>query len=81
MSGRKSLRNGVGSIAIAGLLSIALSTPASAVTLFFFKGATHAPNEKVCTSFALDAARKHNLQNIKHDNRTAGEFFRLRLSR
>jgi hypothetical protein len=50
----------------------ALSMPASAASLFYFKGPTKAPNERVCLSFARDQAGRHNLQNIKHDNLGVG---------
>jgi hypothetical protein len=73
-------RNVTAATAIAGLWSIAaLSTPASAGSLFFFKGQTKAPRETTCLSFALDAARNQHLQNIRHDNLavsgTAGDLF------
>ena len=76
----KLMRNVTAATAIAGLLSIAaLSTPASAGSLFFFKGQTKAPRETKCLSFALDAARKQGLQNIQHDNLavsgTSGDLF------
>lgn len=50
----------------------ALSVPASAASLFYFKGPTKAPNERVCLSFARDQASRHNLQNVKHDNLGVG---------
>lgn len=72
--------NVIKATAIAGVLSAAgLPQPASAASLFFFKGATKAPNERVCTGFAQDQAARHNLQNIKRDNLgvggTRGDFF------
>ncbi len=48
------------------------SLPASAASLFYFKGPTKAPNEHMCLSFARDQASRHNLQNIKHDNLGVG---------
>jgi hypothetical protein len=54
--------------ALAGLASIAASpSPASAGSLYFFKGPTNAPRETMCLSFAQDAARKSNLTNVQHD--------------
>jgi hypothetical protein len=72
--------NAIRGAVVAGLLSIAASTAsASAASLFYFKGETRAPNERVCLRFALDQASRHNLQNIKHDNLgvggTRGNFF------
>jgi hypothetical protein len=72
--------NAIRGAVIAGLLSIAVSTtPAFAASLFYFKGQTRAPNERVCLRFALEQASKHDLQNIKHDNLgvggTKGNFF------
>jgi len=67
------VRSGIGGLLIACSLSItALWTPASAASLFYFKGPTKAPNERVCLSFARDQATRHNLQNIKHDNLGVG---------
>jgi len=55
--------------ALASLASIAASpSPASAGSLFFFKGPTNASRETTCLSFAQDAARKSNLANIQHNN-------------
>ena len=36
------------------------------------KGASKAPNERVCLGFARDQATRHRLQNIKHDNLGVG---------
>jgi len=49
-----------------------LATAASAASLFYFKGPTKAPNERVCLSFAMDQATRHNLQNVKRDNLGVG---------
>ncbi len=66
-------RNGIRETLVASLLSItAYSSPASAASLFYFKGPTKAPNEHMCPSFARDQASRHNLQNIKHDNLGVG---------
>src|SRR6266567_7883809 len=48
------------------------SLPASAASLFYFKGPTKAPNERICLSFARDQASRHNLQNIKQGNLGVG---------
>jgi hypothetical protein len=66
--------------AIVALLSLASSTQsAAAASLFFFKGPTKAPNERVCMNFAQDQAARHNLQNISRNNLavggTRGDFF------
>lgn len=67
------MRTGISGALIAFSLSITvLSIPASAASLFYFKGPTKAPNERVCLSFARDQASRHNLQNIKHDNLGVG---------
>ena len=67
------LRNGIRGALVASVLSIAASsTPASAASLFYFKGPTKAPNERICLSFARDQASRHNLQNIKQDNLGVG---------
>jgi hypothetical protein len=67
------IRNGIGGTLVAGLAAItAYSAPASAASLFYFKGSTKAPNERVCLSFARDQASRHNLQNIRHDNLGVG---------
>jgi hypothetical protein len=58
--------------ALFGCMVAALSVPASAASLFYFKGPTKAPNERVCLSFARDQAGRHNLQNVKHDNLGVG---------
>jgi len=63
------MRNSLKGAINAGILSVAaFNTPASAASLFYFKGPTEAPNERVCLSFARDQAGRHNLQNIKQDN-------------
>ena len=63
------ISNGLKAACTATLLSIAVSnTPASAASLYYFKGPTKAPNERVCLNFAGDQASRHNLQNIKKDN-------------
>ncbi len=67
------MRNGIRGVLVACVLSItAYSTPASAASLFYFKGPTKAPNERICLSFARDQASRHNLQNIKQDNLGVG---------
>jgi hypothetical protein len=67
------VRVGMHSVLVAGRFSIIASvTPVSAASLFYFKGPTNAPNERVCSSFARDQASKHNLQGIKHDNLGVG---------
>ena len=56
-------------LALAGLTSIATPpSPASAGSLYFFKGPTNAPRETMCLSFAQDAARNKNLTNVQHNN-------------
>src|SRR5262245_12014874 len=68
MPSRARIRTVIAATACASLLSIATpSTPASAGSLFWFKGSTNAPNERICLSFALDQARKNPLLNIQHD--------------
>jgi len=63
------VRNGIRGALAASVLAIAASsTPAIAASLFYFKGPTKAPNERICLSFARDQANRHNLQNIKQDN-------------
>ena len=63
----------IGFFVVAGLFSIAASTtPVSAASLFYFKGETKAPNERVCLSFARDQAGRHNLQNVKSDRLGVG---------
>jgi hypothetical protein len=54
------------------LLSLVYTAHASAASLFYFKGPTKAPNERVCLSFAMDQAKRHNLQNINRDNLGVG---------
>jgi hypothetical protein len=49
-----------------------LATAASPASLYYFKGPTKAPNERVCLNFAMDQATRHNLQNIKRDNLGVG---------
>jgi hypothetical protein len=67
------ISNGLKGACTAGLLSMAISTTsASAASLFYFKGPTKAPNERVCLNFASDQASRHNLQNIKKDNLGVG---------
>ena len=67
------MRNGIRGVLVACVLSTtAYSTPASAASLFYFKGPTKAPNERICLSFARDQASGHNLQNIKQDNLGVG---------
>lgn len=62
----------------AGALALSLlSSPVAigqslAASLFYFKGPTKAPNERVCLSFARDQAQRHGLQNIKRDNLGVG---------
>ncbi len=69
---RKSLWS-LGAVLVSGLFSfIALSDTASAASLFYFKGGTKAPNERVCLSFAKDQASRHNLQNVKSDRLGVG---------
>ena len=69
MSSPRSMWNVTTAIVIASLLSIAASnTRAYAGSLFFFKGATNAPRETTCLSFALTAARQQNLTNIQQNN-------------
>ncbi len=68
----KILRN-VGAVLAVGLFSMVSSaSSASAASLFYFKGSTKAPNERVCLSFARDQASRHNLQNIKSDRLGVG---------
>jgi hypothetical protein len=60
---------GIKGLYIYSLLSLLVQViPANAASLFYLKGPTKAPNERVCLSFALDQAKRHNLQNINHDN-------------
>jgi hypothetical protein len=67
------MRDGIrGALAACVLAITASSTPATAGSLFYFKGPTKAPNERVCLSFARDQANRHNLQNIKQDNLGVG---------
>jgi hypothetical protein len=66
------MQNTLRGVLVAVLLMIAANAPASAASLFFFKGATNAPNERVCMSFAKDQASRHNLQNVKQDNLGVG---------
>jgi hypothetical protein len=69
MSSPRSIWNITTAMVIASLVSIAASpTPASAGSLYFFKGPTSAPGETTCLGFAQDAARKSNLANIQHDS-------------
>ena len=63
----KTLRLAMAAISAGSLWSAALTSSASASSLFFFKGPTRAPNERICLSFAQDQARRTNLQNIKSD--------------
>jgi hypothetical protein len=55
----------VSSLMSAAFLAAASTGPAA--SLYYYKGPTRAPNERVCLSFAMDQARRHNLQNIKQD--------------
>jgi hypothetical protein len=53
---------------VAALFVLVASAPsASAASLFFFKGKSKAPNEKICLSFATDQAKRLGLQNVKSD--------------
>ncbi len=62
-----------GAVLVAGLFSIVVSSAsATAASLFYFKGPTNAPNERVCLSFARDQASRHNLQNVKSDRLGVG---------
>ena len=66
------MRNRIRGALVTFVLSIsASSTSASAASLFYFKGPTKAPNERICLSFARDQASRHNLQ-IKQDNLGVG---------
>ncbi len=70
---KSTMRNFFIEAVVGGFLSIAaFNTTASAASLFYFKGPTKAPNERVCLSFARDRAGRHNLQNIKQDNLGVG---------
>ena len=53
----KSLKLAMTAIAATSLWSAALTSSASASSLFFFKGNTRAPNERICLSFARSTAR------------------------
>ena len=66
------MRNGIIGALVVGLLLIGYHTPVSAASLFFFKGPTKAPNERICLRFAKSEATRHNLQNIAHDNLGVG---------
>jgi hypothetical protein len=69
MSRLRLIRNVTAAVVIASLLSIAASTtPASAASLYFYKGPTNAPGESTCMSFALTAAGQSHLANIQHNN-------------
>jgi hypothetical protein len=70
---KSTMRNFFIETVVGEFLSIAaFNTTASAASLFYFKGPTKAPNERVCLSFARDQAGRHNLQNIKQDNLGVG---------
>jgi len=70
---KSTMRNFFIEAVVGGFLSIAaFNTTASAAPLFYFKGPTKAPNERICLSFARDQASRHNLENIKQDNLGVG---------
>jgi hypothetical protein len=80
MSVPRVMWNVTAAIVIANLLSIAASiTPASAGSLFFFKGPTKARSETTCLSFALSTANGAHLTNIQHNNLSVsgirGDFY------
>jgi hypothetical protein len=69
---KKTFRN-VAAISVAvSFAMLASGTSVPAASLFYFKGATKAPNERVCLSFARDQAGRHNLQNVKSDRLGVG---------
>jgi hypothetical protein len=70
---RKSTKRFLAAVFIAGPLSSLVPVgPSLPASLYYYKGPTKAPNERVCLSFARDQARRHSLHNIKQDNLGVG---------
>ena len=70
---RKSTKRFLAAVFIAGPLSSLVPVgPSLPASLYYYKGPTKAPNERVCLSFARDQAKRPSLQNIKQDNLGVG---------